>query len=208
MTTLRVAHINPSSYVDGPGQRAVLYLQGCPIRCGGCQSPGLWPADGGTEMDVSEVAAKLLDTGLPVTISGGEPLAQAQGVAELLIELRIQRPDLHVVVYTGFVFGDILDTLVLANPGTISILFEADVLVDGPFQPEDDHDWVQWRGSSNQRPIDMRSTFKATHGPLTLLDWDTQTVTVTADGDVVGTAGMMDELFDKPGPTRMCGQVD
>jgi len=56
---LQVAHINPSSYVDGPGQRAVLYLAGCPIRCPGCQSPHLWPEDAGIATDVDEVAARL-----------------------------------------------------------------------------------------------------------------------------------------------------
>jgi len=214
MATLRVAQINPSSYVDGPGRRAVLYLAGCPIQCPGCQSRHLWPEDNepghaGLAMDVDEVAARLLDTGLPVTISGGEPLAQAAAVAELLIELRIQQPEVHIVVYTGFVVEDILDTLTQATPEIWVILQFANVLVDGPFQPEDDHDWVQWRGSRNQRPIDLRATWAQAWRFLALLDWDTPTLTVTTDGDLVGAAGTMAELFEPEAvtPARMCGQT-
>jgi len=206
---LQVAHINPSSYVDGPGQRAVLYLAGCPIRCPGCQSPYLWDENAGAATDVDQVAACLLDTGLPITISGGEPFAQAPAVAELLVDLRIQQPDLHIIVYTGFVVEDILDAIAPAMPEAWVILHAANVLVDGPFQPEDDHDQVQWRGSSNQRPIDLRATWERAWRSLALLDWDAQTLTITADGDLLGAAGTMDDLFGSPAlvPTRMCGQV-
>jgi len=208
VTTLRVAQIIHSSHVDGPGRRVVLYLAGCPIRCPGCQSPHLWPEDSGEEMDVDAVAAELLDTGLPVTISGGEPFAQAEGVNELLIKLRIQQPDLHIVVYTGFVVEDIIGTMVEAIPEMWVILSHANVLVDGPYQPEDDHDWVQWRGSANQRPINLRATWARAWRSLALLDWDAPVLTITGAGDLVGTAGTMRELFDEDvEPARMCGQV-
>lgn len=205
MATLKVAKIT-TSYVDGPGHRAVVYVAGCPICCPGCQSKHLWPADSGTEIDVEAVAAELLDTGLPVTISGGEPFAQPEGVVDLLVRLRIQRPDLHVIVYTGFCVEDILDVLYPAIPLVSAILRQADVLVDGPYQPEDDHDRMQWRGSSNQRVIDLPATFDARWERLVLLDWDTPTLTVTAEGDVIGAAGAMREMFDADLlPTRMCG---
>lgn len=208
-TTLRVAHYVHHSLVDGPGARAVLFLHGCPIRCPACQSPGLWDYDGGFEVDVEAVAAELLDTGLPVTISGGEPFAQPEGVAGLLARLRVQRPKLHVIVYSGFVLEDILE-MSEAIPAMRGILDLADVLVDGPYIPDLDHDWVQWRGSANQRPIDLRaSVFTGIVHRLVELDWCSgQVITVTGEGDLVGTAGAMRELFGEDlAPSRMCGQA-
>lgn len=215
MGTLKVAQILHESYTDGPGRRAVLFVNGCPVMCPGCQSPHLWGLDGGTEMKVDDVAAELLDTGLPVTISGGEPFAQAEGVAELLVVLRVQRPDLHIIVYSGFVLEDILE-MSEAIPEMKVILDFASVLVDGPFVPELDHDFVQWRGSSNQRPIDLDRAFHVLRNgnvgievPLPILNWDEQTITITAGGDLVATAGMMDTLFDGEAleHSRMCGQT-
>jgi anaerobic ribonucleoside-triphosphate reductase activating protein len=211
MGTLRVASFNEKSYVDGPGARAVVYLQGCLIRCEGCQSPHLWDLDGGEEWDVVDVAGKLLDTELPVTISGGEPFAQAEGVAELLVALRIQRPEIEVIVYSGYVFEDLLE-MAQAIPAISWVLENTNVLVDGPFSVQENDDFVQWRGSRNQRVIDVQATLRTagfTMGRLVLLDWDTQVLTVTAEGDVVGTGGQMEDLFDADAleETKMCGEV-
>lgn len=201
MTTLQVASINEKSYINGPGARAVLFLQGCPIHCEGCQNRHLWPVNGGTEMDVEQVAARLLDTGLPVTISGGEPMIQPQGCAELLQVLRLQRQKIHVIVYTGLTIGDLMQ---MQDPAIDDVLLLSDVLVDGPYVAALDRDHVQWRGSSNQRAIDLNASIwidsfreQMWLGHLVELDWQVQIVQVTDDGDLVGTAGVMDELFDE-----------
>ena len=214
---MRVAKIIHSSYVDGPGQRAVLYTQRCPVRCPGCQSPHLWDEDGGQEMVVDQVAVELLSAGLPVTISGGEPFAQAEAVADLIATMRLQNPGLEVVVYSGFVIEDLI-LMARAIPAIWDVLAMADVLVDGPYIAALDHDRMQWRGAENQRPIDLQATLfhpdarevSPVHYPgrLVLLDWDTQVLQVTADGEVVGTAGAMEDLFAEGlEPARMCGQT-
>jgi len=199
---IRIAKIIHHSYSDGPGPRTVLYVQGCPIRCPGCQSPHLWNHEGGTSRDIDDVAAELLDTGLPVTISGGEPMAQAEAVADLLATMRVQRPNLHIVLYSGFVLEDLVE-IAPAIPAIMAALYQVDVLVDGPFMPEFDDDLVQWRGSRNQRVIDLghRTGFG-------LLDWDTPTLTVTEEGDVVGAADLVEQMFgSRAQEARMCGQT-
>lgn len=200
------------SVVDGPGRRTVVFVQGCPIRCPGCQNQHLWNSDGGVEVDVETVAATLLDAGQPVTISGGEPLAQADAVAELLLILKLQRPDLHVIVYTGLAVEDIFEYRDCWTEA-IEVLYLADVLVDGPYVSYLDHDWMQWRGSANQRAIDV----KASLGPdpetgqlyleqVVTLDWDTPAITIGQGGDVVATAGLMSDLFGYDAvETRRCG---
>jgi anaerobic ribonucleoside-triphosphate reductase activating protein len=208
MTKIRIAKVMTSN-VDGPGRRKVLYTQGCPIRCPGCQNRHLWDPEGGEEWETDDLAAVLLDSGLPVTISGGEPMLQADAVADLLATLRLQAPELHVIVYSGFVLQDLLK-MAQAIPSIEDVLMQADILVDGPYLAELDHDKVQWRGSSNQRPINLHRT--AWYGReivrLEREDWDSsQTLTVDLDGDVIGTAGTMRELFDDTSPTRMCGQT-
>lgn len=209
--TIRIAAPPIISNVDGPGRRRVVYLQGCPVRCPGCHSRSRWDPDGGMQYHVEDVAFMLLDDGdgIPVTISGGEPFAQAEAVARLLEVIRNHEPDLHVIVYTGLVLEDLLD-IAEAIPAILDILNTADVLVDGPYIQRLDHDKVQWRGSVNQRPIDLNRTcwFGTDVVDLALEDWDVQTLTIDLDGDVTGTAGTMSELFDESVPTRRCGQVD
>jgi anaerobic ribonucleoside-triphosphate reductase activating protein len=208
MTKIRIADII-TSQVDGPGQRKVAYLQGCPIQCPGCQNRHLWDPEGGTEWETDDLAAALLDSGLPVTISGGEPMLQAGAVADLLAALRLQAPELHVIIYSGFQLEDLLE-MGQAIPSIIDVLSQADILVDGPFVQDLDHDKVQWRGSSNQRPLNLHQTvwYAREIVCLELEDWDrSQTLIVDLDGDVIGTAGTMRELFDDTQPTRMCGQT-
>jgi len=208
MSKIKVAGII-TSQVDGPGQRKVVYLQGCPIYCAGCQNRHLWNPEGGTEWETDDLAAALLDSDLPITVSGGEPFMQPEAVADLLAALRVQSPDLHVTVYSGFVLEDLME-MAPAIPSILDVLNMADVLVDGPFMRDLDHDKVQWRGSGNQRPINLHDTvwYGRNIVRLELEDWDSsQTLTIDLDGDVIGTAGTMRELFDDTAPTRMCGQA-
>lgn len=209
--TIQIAAVPTTSNVDGPGRRRVLYVQGCPIHCPGCQNKHLWDDEGGLQYHVEDVAFMLLDDGdgMPVTISGGEPFAQAEPVAKLLEIIRAHEPELHIILYSGFVLEDLLE-MASAIPVILDILNLADILVDGPYIQRLDHDKVQWRGSSNQRPINLRETvwFGTDVVTLELEDWDVQTLTIDLDGNVIGTAGTMSELFDDSAPTRRCGQVD
>jgi len=216
---IRIAKIVHDSLVDGPGRRTVLFVQGCPIQCPGCQNPHLQDADGGREMDVEDALTLVLEHGLPLTVSGGEPFAQAEAVDLLLTWYRAFGPaDADVVVYSGFVYEDLV-MMADAVPGIKGVLAQADVLVDGPYIRELDHDRMQWRGSSNQRVIDLRQTITVRRkdgqslfefGEPVLLDWDTPALTITHDGDIIAAKGVIEDLLGERGTvarTRMCGQT-
>jgi len=209
---MRIAEIVTPSYVDGPGARTVVRVRGCSIHCPGCQNQCLWPATGGMEFDEGILADMLAEARLPVTITGGEPFDQPEALARLLALIRMRRnPADDVIVYTGRTFEE----LVHSNNCTIlAALAQVDVLVDGPYIQALDHDGMQYRGSSNQRVIDMRATFRQparvtlSRGPV-LLDWDTPEVIITGDGDVLAAADVAQGFADLGmlQETPRCGEV-
>jgi anaerobic ribonucleoside-triphosphate reductase activating protein len=208
---IRVHEITETSYVDGPGLRAVVFFQGCSIRCPGCQNRHLWPTDGGQEMEVSEVARQLVATGLPITISGGEPFDQAAGLARLLWEIRLADSSRHVIVYTGYTFEDLMRS---EDSAKIEAVALADILVDGPYQQEHDSPGMQYRGSTNQRAIDVCATatlplsFVFSFGPVTH-DWDTPELIITREGNVLAPTPLAMQFSElgKMNVARRCGQV-
>lgn len=206
-TMIRYHKIITDTQVDGPGRRAALFVQGCPIRCPGCQSQHLWPRDGGHEASVEEITGRLLATGLPVTISGGEPFAQPQALAALVTELREADPTIHVIVYTGYTIEQLLERG-RHTPEIREALDKADALVDGPYVPELDHDGMQWRGSSNQRPINLVATRATGWNEIMALDWDTPQVIIMENGDLLAAADHADLFLDlgSGGESRRCGQ--
>ena len=149
---LRVARIFHGSVVDGPGRRSVVQVQGCPIRCPACYVPHTHDPAGGVALPVGAVAAAALDpAGAPrdgVTVSGGEPFAQPDGLAALLRALR--REDVHTVVYSGSTLEALRRR---PEPAVAEALRLTDVLVDGPFVAALAGDAGEWRGSRNQRVI-------------------------------------------------------
>jgi anaerobic ribonucleoside-triphosphate reductase activating protein len=169
MTTIRIAGTNDEALTDGPGLRFSIYTQGCSIRCPGCQVPHLWNRNGGREVDVQDLAREAAASGLPVSILGGEPMDQPQALYELLFWIRDGRPDKGVsdvysrprgcpqfiVIYTGYTLEDLLAR---GDDFVDAALFMADVLVDGPFIQDQDDDYLQYRGSRNQRVIDLKAT--------------------------------------------------
>jgi anaerobic ribonucleoside-triphosphate reductase activating protein len=187
-----------TGYTDGPGKRVSLYVQGCTLRCRGCQSPHLWAKSGGTAMEVADVAEALLAYDLPITIIGGEPLQQAPAVAMLVRRLKdIGR---HVIVYTGYTYEEL--TLQAQSSWAIAdILLTADVLVDGRYDAAQDDAFVQYRGSRNQRPIDLVAT--RTTGILTVLNWDEPELIILEDGSLLGAEGLLEDGTS----VRMCGEI-
>ena len=129
--TLRLAGFDRDGIADGPGLRCVVFVQGCPHHCPGCQNPQTWPFEGGQEVTPSEIRdrieATVLDTG--VTFSGGEPFAQADALADLADLLR---PRYDIACYTGYVFEALLKKAE-EEPGVRRLLERIDILVDGPF---------------------------------------------------------------------------
>ena len=118
----------------GPGDRAVLWVAGCPRDCPGCISPEMQPADAGEELPIATLAGRLERIAAPLdglTISGGEPFDQAQALAELLDRLRASRPEWNVLVYTGYLIEKLRADLVRRE-----LLERIDILADGPYRQE------------------------------------------------------------------------
>ena len=144
----------PAVRALGPGVRYALWVQGCPRRCPGCVAPEAQALDGGTELETGALAWEILLSGAEgLTISGGEPFLQAEALAELIRTVRRKR-DLGVIVYTGYVYEELL-----ADPAARALLEETDLLIDGPYVKELD-DGKSLRGSSNQRVIPLTERYR------------------------------------------------
>jgi len=208
---MRFASIVSPSYVDGPGRRTALFVQGCSIRCEGCQNSHLWPASGGLQSSATSLARTLVETDLPITITGGEPFDQAADLYTLLFNVRRLDPHRHIILYSGHTFEELIET---GRFEILASLAMADVLVDGPYLQEQDDPGMQYRGSRNQRVIDLQATLGRsaelilTQGPV-LLDWDTPELILTDDGDLLGASPVVAE-FGEVGvtaATRRCGET-
>ena len=151
--SLRVAGVIEESIVDGPGIRFVLFLQGCRLRCPGCQNPQTWDFDGGTLVPSDEVLARIRENPLVhgVTFSGGEPFEQADALLPLAKELKAQ--GYHLMAFSGFTLEQLVQ-----KPECRALLEQLDLLVDGPFIEAQKSLDLRFRGSRNQRILNMPST--------------------------------------------------
>lgn len=158
MTKLRIAGTVSDSITDGPGLRYAIFVQGCPHNCKGCHNPQTHDFNGGKEVDMNDLLKEGLENPLlcGVTFSGGEPMCQAHALAELAAAFRKNGVD-DIACYTGYLAEDLLSGKV---DGARELLGELDVLVDGPFvQAERCYD-AKFKGSSNQRVIDVPATLR------------------------------------------------
>ena len=141
-----------------------------------------------------------------VTLTGGEPLAQPEEVPKVCVALR--GAGVHIIVYTGFVYEDLLQMQV-RTPGVRAILETADVLVDGPFILAQRNERLPYRGSANQRVIDLAAT--RVRGEMVLLDWSQEeSVSILPGGDLIlnahsGTLPLAQALGTIL-PARNCGE--
>ena len=157
-TELRIAGVVNDSIVDGDGYRFTIFTQGCPHHCPGCHNPQTHDVMGGREADTQEVRAMLKKNPLldGLTLSGGEPLLQPQAAREMAEMAKAQ--GLNVWCYTG----DTVEHMMLTkDPEIMLALEQIDVLVDGPFILEQKSLDLRFRGSRNQRLINMPATLKA-----------------------------------------------
>lgn len=154
---IRIAGTVNDSIVDGPGFRFTVFTQGCPHHCPGCHNPQTHDFSGGKEADTSEILAKIRKNPLldGITLSGGEPFCQAEACTELA--KGAHAAGLNVWCYTGYTFEDICT----GKQEWTELLENVDVLVDGPFLLEKRTLECKFRGSSNQRLIDVRKSLLA-----------------------------------------------
>ena len=155
---LYVAGILGDSIVDGPGIRMVIFCQGCPHHCPGCHNPESWAFEGGTPMTVEQLEARVKANPLcrGVTFSGGEPFAQPGPFAALA--RRLKDGGYEVACYTGYTFEQLRDA---GTPEQKALLAALDVLVDGPFLQAQRNLDLRFRGSENQRILDVPQSLAA-----------------------------------------------
>ena len=154
-TNIRIAGWTNDSITDGPGLRFVLFVQGCERNCRGCHNPSTHSRTGGRWATVNELLNEIDQNPIldGITLSGGEPFLQASPLAVLSKEVR--RRSLSVVVYTGFTFEEILCS---GNADQLALLHETDLLVDGPYIESERSLALKFRGSANQRVIDVQQS--------------------------------------------------
>lgn len=157
MSSLRLAGMIPESFVDGPGIRFVLFAQGCNHHCEGCHNPETHDYESGQVYDLNSLYKRIKTqkhiTG--VTLSGGEPFDQAVEFAKLAQLLK--KDGLNIVTYTGYkleyILGNTLDI-----KGWKELLETTDILIDGPYIHELRDISIAFRGSTNQRLVDVPQT--------------------------------------------------
>jgi len=153
--TLRIAGTVQDSIVDGPGLRYVIFTQGCPHNCEGCHNPQTHDFHAGEEADTENILKEIRENRIisGVTFSGGEPFCQAEAlvpIAEILKEW-----GKHLMIYTGYLYEDLCKS---EDTNVQRLLEMADVLVDGPFVLAKRDLTLPYRGSENQRVIDLVKT--------------------------------------------------
>ena len=161
------ADLQTDSIVDGPGLRAVLWTQGCLHHCKGCQNPSTWNFDGGGLVPIKDVLEAIdeLEYHTGLTLSGGDPMYQVSECLEVVKYAR--KKGLDIWVYTGFTWEELMK-MSKKNPIYLEFLNYVDVLVDGRFILKERDLSLLFRGSRNQRLIDVQKTLKS--GNIELLD--------------------------------------
>ena len=159
-TKLRLAGVIRESIVDGPGWRLVVFVQGCPHHCEGCQNPQTHDYSGGYDSSVENILNAIKENKLlaGVTLSGGEPFTQAKPLTVLARE--VHKMGLNVMSYSGWTYEQLIDGANDKN-GWSELLNEVDYLVDGKFEIEKKSLSAKFRGSTNQRIIDVKKSLES-----------------------------------------------
>lgn len=149
--------IVPETTVDGPGWRASVYCAGCRHACPGCHNPETWDFRAGISMSIDQILEELRVTEGDITFSGGDPMYQAEAFTELARRI-VEELHRHVWCYTGFLYEE-----VAADPVMSQMLPWLEVLVDGPFVQAERSLDLLFRGSRNQRLVDVQRSLQAGH---------------------------------------------
>ncbi len=154
---MRYHNITHDDMLNGDGLRTVLWVSGCTHHCEECQNPITWDINGGllfdeaAESEFFQEASKGYISG--VTFSGGDPLhpQNRDEITRLAKKFKQKFPEKNIWLYTGFLWEDIKD---------LEVIKYTDVLVDGPYKKDLRDTQLHWKGSSNQRVIDVQPSLK------------------------------------------------
>lgn len=165
---VRLAYpIQSDSIVDGEGLRSVIWFQGCKHYCKGCHNPETWNMNQGYEVDIEQLKKEIEELELQdgVTFSGGDPMFQPEALLYLLKV--VKENGMNTWVYSGYTFDKLLE-IAIEKSIYRDILNNIDVLVDGLFELENKSLNAIFRGSTNQRIIDVKKSIK--EGQVCLVD--------------------------------------
>ena len=153
---MKIAGIIKDSIVNGIGIRDVIFVQGCPHRCKGCHNPQTWDFTKGEERTIQSLIDEFKDSPNDITISGGEPFYYPVDLCTLVAHMHYLHPKKTFWIYTGYTVEEI-------NPLTLKFLAKngVEVIVDGNFEEDKRDNSLRFRGSYNQRIIDLRKTVKS-----------------------------------------------
>ena len=155
---IRIAGTVGESIVDGPGFRYTLFVQGCPHGCPGCHNPQTHDFEGGQDIELDTLLKDMCRNPFikGVTFSGGEPFCKAEPLYHLAVELK--RKGKHLMANSGYTFEQLLE---LSDPFVKKLLGQLDLLVDGPFIMAEKNIELRFRGSANQRVLDVPKSLEA-----------------------------------------------
>lgn len=149
---LHILDIIEGTSVDGPGLRTAIYIAGCRHQCPGCHNPESWTMEGGSLMEIDDLMEIIAENDFNVSLSGGDPLYHSDAVAELCRRIKTELGK-TVWCYTGFTWEEITST-----PSLRSAMTHIDVVVEGRFVAALRDTSLRFRGSSNQRIIDVAAS--------------------------------------------------
>ena len=152
---MKIAGLIRDSLVNGVGLRDVIFMQGCPHHCEGCQNQHTWNPDGGIELTVDEIVNELKDSSNNITLSGGEPFMNKTQLLDLVFKINEEFPNKTIWIYTGYKLEEL-------SPWVLAVLSmrNVEVIVDGEFVEKLKDSNLQFRGSSNQRLIDLQRSYQ------------------------------------------------
>lgn len=190
---LRLYQFLPVTHVEGPGLRAGVWVQGCPIHCKGCAVPQTWDFSGGLLVDVATLAARILAVpGLEgVTFAGGEPFAQAEGLAAL--GKIMQQAHKSVLTFTGYTWKELKNS---KSKGYKALLKVTDLLIAGPFEQSRSAKKIYLAGSDNQEYHFLTTRYAYLQKDLPKLPNKVE-IHIMTDGSVVINGMMPGENFYK-----------
>ena len=158
---MKIAGFYDESISNGLGWRAVLFVSGCPHHCPGCHNKEAQDFNYGEEFNEEEILKRIKENSIlnGITISGGEPLCKENvpGVLKFIKDVKEIRPEFNVWCYSGYTLDQLID---INDEETNKCLNEIDVLVDGRFVEEKKDPTLKFRGSSNQRILDLKPSLQ------------------------------------------------